>query len=215
MAQPHNRTSITREIRAMDRETLVDRVNRGLELEQLPQSEDGLLIGGGATISYALEEARLAFLHGFWISAILTSLTALEHHMAGQHKSGNPFRSKAGPLLPPPDQIDRLPQWQMIDDDERERLLKVFECGGAYRQPQDALDMSKRLMAEMRKGTAISDFSGLMEIDARFVVAETVEYFYRHCAVQPGSLVAEHAKRRREEGQGGVTITVLKDQPDG
>ena len=210
MAQP-NKASMTRWIRSMDRETLAERVTRGLELEQLPSSENGFLINGSGTISYALEEARLAFLHGFWISAILTSLTALEHHMSAQHESGHIFMGKVGPLVPARDQIDRLRQWQMIDDDERERLLKVFACGELYRQPQDALDMSKRLLEMVEKGQAgmEDDFSVLMEIDARFVVNETVEYFYRHCAVQEGSLFAEHTKRRREAG--GPVITMWND----
>jgi hypothetical protein len=71
------------ELRHNEEEYFSERLERLKEIEswfQVP--EGGLSFGPDWESSQALQEARFAYVYGFWMSAILMSLTAIERHLA-------------------------------------------------------------------------------------------------------------------------------------
>jgi hypothetical protein len=71
------------ELRNNDREEFPERLARFREIDawfQVPPG--GLSLGPDWESAAAFSEARFGYINGFWISAILCSLTALERHLA-------------------------------------------------------------------------------------------------------------------------------------
>jgi hypothetical protein len=71
------------ELRKNDREQFADRLIRFREIDAwLPNWEEGVPFGPHLETELAFQDARFAYVNGFWIAAILSALAALERHIA-------------------------------------------------------------------------------------------------------------------------------------
>jgi hypothetical protein len=139
-----------------------------------PVPDDGMLILGGFEVGIAFQEARLAYVHGLWLSTIFNAAMAIERHIAASlHGVGVPVRSLTFPeLTAKAEQLDYIDHYQRTKYDE---LHKLRDDYARFREP---IDLVERLAEEGRMGIGINE---LLQADARMALTLACGYFEKNC----------------------------------
>jgi len=120
---------LEQELRDNDRRDFPDRLTRFREINDWFQIPPGGLSFPDFEIGIALSEAQFAYVNGFWLSAILTALTALERHLAWRlaHAGSKNVEHMSAKTL-----LDHALSAGFVGVLQAEEITKLRRCRNAY-----------------------------------------------------------------------------------
>ncbi len=136
---------------------------------------EGMFISGGLEVGIAFQEARLACVHGLWLSTIFNATAAIERHIASTLHGIGECRTGTMTFT---ELTFRAEQLGHIGNYEKTKYDELHELRDSYGQFREPIAMVERLAESGQMGIGINE---LLQADARMALTLACGYFEKNC----------------------------------